>query len=196
MQTDIERSEMAQRSDSETKALSTASSMTELHEQVTDERSARFHDTDRGGIVLDAERETRAKLYIGSVFMGWFWFIPIFHMSHPPPSSSSPASNVSPAHTTETTHLVLTRKELDFPLGAGSALIDVDISLSWVVPQDEGMVGPQPPKAQTSEDSRRGIGGEPQSGAGPAEAVAAGIQAAVSDTSGREAVEVVQAGEQ
>ncbi|KAL0958372.1 hypothetical protein HGRIS_000513 [Hohenbuehelia grisea] len=32
------------------------------------------------GIVVDATREVRFKLYMGKVFMGWFWFVPTFHM--------------------------------------------------------------------------------------------------------------------
>ncbi|KAH9852533.1 phosphatases II [Lenzites betulinus] len=29
-----------------------------------------------GGVVLDAHRELRVKLYLGQVFTGWFWFVP------------------------------------------------------------------------------------------------------------------------
>jgi len=48
--------------------------------------------------------------------MGWVWFIPTFHMTR---GSSEPM------------HLKLTRKEVDFSLGAGSWIIDVDIELEW-----------------------------------------------------------------
>lgn len=154
-------------------------------------------DNDGQGIVLDAEREVRAKLYIGSVFMGWFWFIPTFHMPHPPPSHSPAFSVSTPSpYASQTTHLVLTRKELDFPLGAGSALIDVDVALEWVTLRPGKSRELQPPKAQTSQDSSQGVGGEPDTSVGPMGVIAAGLQAAVSDATGREAVEVVQASDQ
>lgn len=31
----------------------------------------------------------------------------------------------------KTTKLVLTRKEIDFPIGIGCAIVDVEISLEW-----------------------------------------------------------------
>ena len=51
--------------------------------------------------------------------MGWLWFIPTFHMSQPPSMTHPP------------TKLVLTRKELDFPLGVGEGILDVEITLEW-----------------------------------------------------------------
>jgi phosphatidylinositol-3,4,5-trisphosphate 3-phosphatase/dual-specificity protein phosphatase PTEN len=47
---------------------------------------------------------------------GWFWFIPAFHMAED-----------APAPTT----LTLGRKEVDFPLGLGKALVDVAVELEW-----------------------------------------------------------------
>lgn len=94
------------------------------------------------GVILDAEKEVRIKLYMGlvrnvdfsapfvasnlpaQVFMGWLWIIPAFHM--PQPDSSAP---LEPG---EATKLTLTRKEIDFPIGIGSELIDVEISMEWV----------------------------------------------------------------
>lgn len=189
MQTEIAGNEAAQK-DQGSNPLSTTSSVTELNSKNLDEGESRADSKDDGaqGIILDAEREVRAKLYIGSVFMGWFWFIPTFHMPQPPPFPSPSSS--------QTMHLVLTRKELDFPLGAGSALIDVDVTLEWVAP---GLGKPrelQPPKAQTSQDSSQGVGGEPDTSVGPTGVIAAGLQAAVSNATGREAVEVVQASDQ
>ncbi|KAG6857038.1 hypothetical protein H0H87_010392 [Tephrocybe sp. NHM501043] len=69
------------------------------------------------GVILDAAREVRIKLYMGQVFMGWFWLVPTFHMA---PVSEGP------------TKLRLTRKELDFPLGIGSAIVDIEIQMEWV----------------------------------------------------------------
>ena len=51
--------------------------------------------------------------------MGWFWFIPTFHMHHPRGPGNESAT------------LVLTRKELDFPVGIGANLIDVAVSMEW-----------------------------------------------------------------
>ncbi|KAG8737009.1 Telomerase protein component 1 [Ceratobasidium sp. 414] len=68
------------------------------------------------GVVLDARREVRAKLYMGQVPMGWIWFIPAFHVAD---------------GETETT-IKLTRKELDFPLGIGAWIEGVEIVLTRI----------------------------------------------------------------
>ncbi|KAI1798117.1 phosphatases II [Ganoderma leucocontextum] len=77
-----------------------------------------------GGVVLDAHREVRVKLYLGQMFMGWFWFIPTFHMHHP---KGEPAAGERQHATTFT----LKRKELDFPIGLGANVIDVALSMEW-----------------------------------------------------------------
>ena len=136
---------------------------------------------DSKGVLLDAHREVRAKLYIGRVFMGWFWFIPVFHMSsQTPPASSSAAA----------THFTLTRKELDFAVGAGAFIIDVDIALEWV-PSSSADAQKSPPPQQTSMDSLQGVGGEPRSGG-----IIATLQSAIDGEGVGEAVEVTQATEQ
>lgn len=73
----------------------------------------------RSGIVVDADRELRIKLYMGQVFMAWLWFIPAFHIAPETPSSS----------------FVLPRDELDFPIGIGKDIIDVELRMEWC--QDE-----------------------------------------------------------
>lgn len=90
--------------------------------------------------------------------MGWLWFIPTFHMSHPLTSSQGP------------TRFLLTRKEVDFPLGVGAALIDVEISLEAC--DDTDTV--QPPARQTSLESQENKGGEPAGIAATMQAVTAG----------------------
>ncbi|TFK77365.1 hypothetical protein BDN72DRAFT_830526 [Pluteus cervinus] len=71
------------------------------------------------GVLLDAGREVRMKLYMGTIFMGWAWFIPAFHI--PAYSEGS----------TEVTRMRLSREDLDFPLGIGSDIIEVEIALEW-----------------------------------------------------------------
>ncbi|KAI0088840.1 phosphatases II [Irpex rosettiformis] len=93
---------------------------------VVEAEEASIHDvTDKGdseeGIVLDANREVRVKLHIGQVFMCWFWLIPTFHMSHPSPTNT----------TDDTVTFHLTRSEVDFPIGIGANLIDVDVTMKW-----------------------------------------------------------------
>ncbi|KAH9942829.1 phosphatases II [Amylocystis lapponica] len=82
------------------------------------------------GVVLDANREVRIKLFMGQVFMGWFWFIPTFHMPHPRVAGQAAS-------------LLLRRKEIDFPLGIGSNIIDVEVSMEWCSEES--------PKAETDE---------------------------------------------
>ncbi|KAG0698713.1 hypothetical protein DFH29DRAFT_83369 [Suillus ampliporus] len=88
----------------------------------------------RDGIIVDADRELRIKLYMGQVFMTWMWFIPAFHIA-PEMSSSS---------------FVLTRDELDFPIGIGKDIVDVEVKIEWC--QDEADDVPVE-TAQTDEPS-------------------------------------------
>ncbi|KAB5590839.1 Ptenb protein [Ceratobasidium theobromae] len=73
------------------------------------------------GVVLDARREVRAKLYMGQVPMGWMWFIPAFHMTEGGPEST----------------IQLTRKDVDFPLGVGAWIEGVEIVLTRI--EDESV---------------------------------------------------------
>ncbi|KAI0372044.1 phosphatases II [Pilatotrama ljubarskyi] len=111
-----------------------------------------------GGVVLDAHRELRVKLYLGQVFMGWFWFIPTFHMPHPRGAGEQSAT------------LVLTRKEIDFPVGIGSSILDVSVSMEWC---SEAADVANPPARQGSAESMEGQG-EPPGVAATMQAVAGG----------------------
>jgi len=82
--------------------------------------------------------------------MGWLWFIPTFHMPQPPPSPE-PSSPLSP------TKFVLTRKELDFPVGLGSGIIDVEIEMEWIPPSITVDVEPPTPLSETGGESMRGL---------------------------------------
>ena len=75
--------------------------------------------------------------------MGWFWFIPTFHMTHPRSSAREP------------TLFRLTRKEVDFPLGVGSHIVDVTVAMEWCPPDADGA---RPPSRQDSSDSVQGKG--------------------------------------
>lgn len=138
---------------------------------VVESEEASIHDSthsldSRNGVVVDADREMRIKLYIGQVsirchflsssryplllncaiaqvFMGWFWFIPTFHMTHPRRSTGEPTS------------FRLTRKEVDFPLGIGSHIVDVTVSMEWCAPEADVVC---PPTRQDSQDSAEGRG--------------------------------------
>ena len=159
--------------------LSTASSVTDIA-QVCEDTNA------EAGVILDAAREVRAKLYMGQVFMGWFWFIPAFHMP-PPPIESLGGQLLSPT----TVHFKLSRQDIDFHIGPGAALIDVDVAMEWVVPGLNATTDKRAPaRPQTNEDSAKSIEGEPVIGSG---SFAAGIQAVISGAAGRDATEVMEA---
>ncbi|KAJ7145364.1 phosphatases II [Mycena crocata] len=129
------------------------------------------------GVVLDAGREVRVKLYMGQVFICWLWFVPAFHMPQPPPTGSE-----QPQRTTFT----LTRKEVDFPLGVGSALLDVAIEMEWLQTTDGEAV--QPPARQTSADSEKEGTAEPAPGG-----IAATVEAAVGGGNLKDIIEAKQA---
>ncbi|KAL1660126.1 hypothetical protein GGF50DRAFT_63836 [Schizophyllum commune] len=118
-------------------------------------------DARERGIVVDAGREVRVKLYMGQIFMGWCWFIPTFHMPQPPPGAGAAPSRAT---------MHLTRKELDFPIGIGEHLVDVDIEMEWLRPEDAEAV--QPPAREDSLEEEQA--GEPKGLAAQAPAVVAG----------------------
>jgi len=90
---------------------------------------------DGEGIIVDANRELRAKLYTGQIFMGWFWFIPAFHF----------------AEGERTKRWRLTRKDLDFPLGLGSEIVELEVEMEKV---DETLA--EPPARVSTIESRAG----------------------------------------
>lgn len=58
------------------------------------------------------------------------------------------------------TKILLTRKELDFPLGLGSSIIDVEISFEWLQAPDSAVMQP----VAASPEVEAQIGGEPEAG--------------------------------
>ena len=167
---------------------------------VTDLSNANMRANESGAsiVLLEAGREVRAKLYLGRIFLGWFWFIPVFHMP-PPPSDVIRSGEDNKSRVP--THVTLSRKEIDFPVGAGAALIDVDIVLEWATVssssrrEDNGPVKSRenfakevsgPPKLQES--------GESLDEPAPADsALAAAVQVAVLSGAAGEAAEAVKA---
>jgi len=87
------------------------------------------------GIVLDAEREVRVKLYMGQVFMGWIWLVPAFHLPYPKTTPNDNGNNSGTSTPTQST-IHLTRKDVDFPIGLGAGIVDVELSFEWITPSD------------------------------------------------------------
>ncbi|KAL5637929.1 hypothetical protein ACGC1H_002260 [Rhizoctonia solani] len=103
-----------------TTATDVAAAVTEAREQ--DKLQPEMEEVEiNPGVILDARREVRVKLYMGQVPMGWMWFIPAFHI---------------PDGATGST-ITLTRKEVDFPLGAGAWIEGVEIVLTKVESSSE-----------------------------------------------------------
>ncbi|TFK98505.1 hypothetical protein BDV98DRAFT_205878 [Pterulicium gracile] len=118
------------------------------------------------GLVVDAHREMRIKIYMGQLFLCWAWIVPLFHMK-PPSSPSTSSSTTSNSDTTSSNitningglplayhpstaqtgkaKLVLSMeggaKELDFALGIGADILDLEIDMEWVVPTGGGLGG-------------------------------------------------------
>lgn len=97
--------------------------------------------------------------------MGWFWFIPTFHLPHPRDAAHSP------------TELRLTRTEIDFPLGVGAHIVDVAVGMEWCAPEAD-VVGP--PARQDSRDSAEGRGDPTGLGASMQAAAVGSAEEAVS----------------
>ncbi|KIJ61408.1 hypothetical protein HYDPIDRAFT_115865 [Hydnomerulius pinastri MD-312] len=71
---------------------------------------------DLRGVLLEANRELRIKLFMGQVVICWAWLIPAFHISQDSPSCT----------------VTLSRDEIDFAIGIGKALFNVEISFDVV----------------------------------------------------------------
>ncbi|KZT61705.1 hypothetical protein CALCODRAFT_490953 [Calocera cornea HHB12733] len=67
-------------------------------------------------ILLEEQRAVRVKLFHRQVPMGWFWFIPAFEMMH--------ASDGIYRYKLE-------RSDLDFALGPGAWIVDVETEMQW-----------------------------------------------------------------
>lgn len=102
--------------------------------------------------------------------MGWIWFIPTFHMPHTPSTSSTSSSSPSSSlPLPQTTKFHLTQKDVDFHIGVGADIIDVEISLEWLSGVEAQVVHP-PPQVDPSEEPDA----EPQGAMNTAQALAAG----------------------
>ncbi|CAE6456640.1 unnamed protein product [Rhizoctonia solani] len=113
-------SDAASASSMSTTATDVAAAVTEARDQ--DKLQTEMEEVEiNPGVILDARREVRAKLYMGQVPMGWMWFIPAFHMAD---------------GATEST-IKLTRKEVDFPLGVGAWIEEVEVVLTRVESSSE-----------------------------------------------------------
>lgn len=87
--------------------------------------------------------------------MGWFWFIPTFHLPHPRGQAGQAGQGSG---------ITLTRKELDFPVGIGKNILDVSVSLEWV-PEDARV--PNPPPVSAEAGDREPVGLVPSLAAAP-----------------------------
>lgn len=94
--------------------------------------------------------------------MGWIWFIPTFHMPQPPPSAETPTTPV---------HWLLSRKDVDFPIGFGAWIVDIDVEMSWV-PSEKESASDKAKAAEVnlkSTDSNGGLDRAPTPSGGPTE---------------------------
>jgi phosphatidylinositol-3,4,5-trisphosphate 3-phosphatase/dual-specificity protein phosphatase PTEN len=81
-------------------------------------------------LVLDRAREMKIKFHLGSLPLGWAWFIPAFHLPEPIP----------PTNRTHT--LRFPRSQIDFPLGPGQAVEEIVIKLEEIPMTDAASPAP------------------------------------------------------
>lgn len=84
------------------------------------------------------------------VFMGWLWFIPCFHLPQPPLPTTSPVK------------FVLPRSEVDFPLGFGALLLDVEVTLGWTADESVPSLVPEAEAARAEPSSIFAVDGDPE----------------------------------
>lgn len=93
-------------------------------------------------LVLDRAREMKIKFHLGSLPLGWAWFIPAFHLPEPIPT------------TTRTHTLRFPRTQIDFPLGPGQAVQEIVIKLEEIPVTD---AAPLAPLLSDQEEKREGL---------------------------------------
>lgn len=127
-------------------------------------------------------------------------------MPQPPPTASPDSATPTTQSTTSPTKttFTLTRKDVDFPLGLGSSIIDVDIEMEWVRPTSGSgaQTSVEPPVCAHTGDLKTGVDVDPEGN----NAVSAILQAVVAGADGtdnvlgrvglREVVEARQGGEE
>lgn len=100
-------------------------------------------------LVLDRAREMKIKFHLGSLPLGWAWFIPAFHLPEPIPP-------------TKRTHtLRFPRSQIDFPLGPGQAVEEIVIRLEEIPSSEPASPAPllsDQEEKQEGLDDRRGEG--------------------------------------
>lgn len=81
-------------------------------------------DPDGSPIILDRSREFRLKFHLASLPLGWAWLIPAFHLREPTPP------------TVRTHTLRFPRSQIDFPLGPGQAIEEIEVKIEEVSTED------------------------------------------------------------
>ena len=81
-------------------------------------------------LILDRARELRLRFHLGSVPLGWAWFIPAFHLPETLAQDSKP-----PTRRIHTLHFP--RSQIDFAIGPGAAIHEILVRLEEVAEQAE-----------------------------------------------------------
>jgi phosphatidylinositol-3,4,5-trisphosphate 3-phosphatase/dual-specificity protein phosphatase PTEN len=79
--------------------------------------------------------------------MGWLWIVPLFHLQQPP------------LRRREKTTLLLKRSDVDFPLGYGALLVDLELTLGWDVKPPDEELPREPEQSVSGNESEPGVGG-------------------------------------
>jgi len=119
------------------------SSMTDVQERVV------HHLVPKAALVLDRAREMKIKFHLGSLPLGWAWFIPAFHLPEPVPSTNR-------THT-----LKFPRSQVDFPLGPGQAIEEIVVKIEEIPVTDGAKPAPllsEQEEKQEGLDDQRGEG--------------------------------------
>jgi phosphatidylinositol-3,4,5-trisphosphate 3-phosphatase/dual-specificity protein phosphatase PTEN len=83
------------------------------------------------GIILDRDREFRIKLHLSSLPLGWAWLIPAFHLPEPTPQTQ-PRRHV----------LVFPKSQIDFTIGPGAAIKEMQVELEELPNDDKPPAAP------------------------------------------------------
>jgi phosphatidylinositol-3,4,5-trisphosphate 3-phosphatase and dual-specificity protein phosphatase PTEN len=79
--------------------------------------------------------------------MGWLWILPLFHLNQPPSQKG------------EKTTIQFKRSDVDFPLGYGALLVDVELTLGWDLDTPDKDLPREPERSLSGHKKEPGMSG-------------------------------------
>jgi phosphatidylinositol-3,4,5-trisphosphate 3-phosphatase and dual-specificity protein phosphatase PTEN len=81
------------------------------------------------------------------LIMGWLWIVPLFHLQQPLSRQG------------EKTTVLLKQSDVDFPLGYGTLLVDIELTLGWDLDTPDEELPREPERSASGNEKEPEAGG-------------------------------------